>query len=176
MAFKLAGAQVGGRGQKLPEGRFRVALQKITAKTSVNKKAKTQGDDYSIVEFIVREVYSQKAVSAPKPDKSTLVIGEVAPDMRRSWSMNMKNDASAGNLVQFCAATLGIDPHDAMAIKEAQGDDEGFWDGVYENISGETNPCLDSELIVETSLVFTDSGWPFMVHDWTPVPAEEKAA
>jgi hypothetical protein len=176
MAFKLAGAQVGGRGQKLPEGRFRVAIQKITAKTSVNKKAKTQGDDYSIVEFIVKEVYSQKAVNAKKPKDGNLVIGEVAVGARRSWSMNMKNDAAAGNLVAFCAACLGLDPHDDPALKEVAEGNEEFWDETYEELSGETNPMLDKELIVETSLVETQDGWPFMVHEWTPVPAAEQAA
>jgi hypothetical protein len=185
MAFKLAGGQVGGRGQKLPEGKFEVALAKITAKTSVNKKAKTQGDDYSIVEFVTKRIINQKAVNAKKPDGSTLVIGEVPTEARRSWSMNMKNDASAGNLIAFCAATQGVDPNDGKALAEAATGEDGkvnpdFWDEVYATISGEgtgDNPCEGLRLIVETTLVYTESGWPFMVHAWTPVPAEgEKAA
>ena len=118
--FKINNSKVGFGGTKLCLGKFRVALQMIGSKISEDKKNKTNGDELAVLEFIVKEIYNQQAVSEEQPNKSRLVIKENAVGQRVGWSWNTKKDATGGNLISFCAAYVGVDnPQDAGEVDAA---------------------------------------------------------
>lgn len=172
--FKLNKAQIGGRGAKLPEGRFKVKLRAIKAKESKNVRAKTKDDPISIVEFKVIEIANQKAVEH-QHGKQNISIQPTEVGASRSWAMNMTKEASPGNLLGFCVAVSGIDPSDAKGIREAWDEDNGGpvdWDKFYEFAAGEDNPFGGEdglEMWVEVKPVITEDGFCFLVHDWAPV-------
>ena len=173
--FKLKGAEIGGQRGKLCKGKFRVRLLAIKAKESTNKKAKTQGDDVSIVEFKVLEAIGPQEAIVHKHLNQSVNFQPVEPGMKRSWSMNMKNDASAGNLLAFLAAVAGIDPSDTKAFNgahDAEKDAPVDWDEFYEFAAGPENPFGGEdglELFVETDGKITEDGFMFVTHDWAPV-------
>lgn len=170
--FKLNKAEIGGQRGKLPKGKFLVELRRIKAKESTNKKAKTQGQGISIVEFTVLEIVGQQEAIVHKHLDQNVNFQPVEPGMKRSWSMNMSNDASGGNLLAFMAAVAGIDPSDSKAFKAAWDKDSGGpvdWDKFYEFAADEDNPFEGLKLWVETDPKITEDGFCFVTHDWTPV-------
>lgn len=197
--FKIKDSKVGGNiPAKLCEGKFRVRVELCKGKKSENKSFGTAGDPLAIVEFTPREIYNQSAIDEPKQTKDGEPVGKervvykaVSIGQRLGWKLNMKEDAACGNLVEFCAAAIGVEnPRDvaqveaaipraleyceAMGVKGATNDDEiGAWGYLFEGFC--SHPDVIPELLVETRFKRTNKGFSIMVHDWAPLPGASEA-
>ncbi len=176
----LDATKINGGGKKLPEGRFRVRLEKILAKDS--KRFDTPGAKV-IVEFDVLKVHNKTASVAW--DGATLDANE---GDRCSYTIDMaKGDIAIGNATAFTAACMGVDPSDPAALKAAKdpsgalmstADADGYngWSHAFSQLQGDDNPARGIELEVSVRKQSTAKGRTIMVHSFSPAKDEQAAA
>ena len=174
--LKLDAAKIGGGGSKLPEGKFRVKLEKVLEKDS--KRFTTPGTKV-VVEFDVLKVYSKIPSVSWKGE--TL---DANPGDRRSWTIDMaKGDIAIGNATAFTAAACGIDPGDPAALKAAKDpngvlmsavDSDGYngWSKAFAQLCEPNNPGRGIELDVVVRKETTEAKRTIMIHTWSPCTAE----
>ena len=106
--------KIGSRGgEKPPPGRYVFGFQVAKSDISENKKARTNGDQLVIFEFVVVRVLSG---GEPKPDWQGNI--RTAPiGARRSWVLNMKGDRSLGQLNEIALFLHGVNARDPSELR-----------------------------------------------------------
>lgn len=153
--FQLNDSPVGGgRGPstRLPTGRYRVRLEKSKVLDSVNAGRKKT---YFITEFTVLKVFEG---GKAQTDKHGNQFPETKEGDFRSWSLDMSNTSSPGNLNEFLAAVDGTDPQDPEALKAAEID----FDSLLDTALDSKNEMRGAEVEVQVGLKGTKAGNDFM--------------
>jgi len=150
----IGNAAVGQGGNYLKSGH-----QYLVEVLRALMKRGRQGEQFFIVELLIHE-----------SDDSTN-----PPGFRASWTVNMKHDASLGNIKWFLGACYGIPVADKQRL------DTEITSQVAEFAVSEQNPLAGRLLEVAVHEVPTRAGGKFSKHDWAsttrqPNPAARAAA
>lgn len=150
----IGNAAVGQGGNYLKSGH-----QYLVEVLRALMKRGRQGEQFFIVELLIHE-----------SDDSTN-----PPGFRASWTVNMKHDASLGNIKWFLGACYGIPVADKTRL------DTEITSQVAEFAVSEQNPLAGRLLEVAVHEVPTRAGGKFSKHDWAstmrqPNPAARAAA
>lgn len=151
----------GARGPRIKaEGRHRCEITKVHLIESKNPK--TRGKTYYVAHFIVHQT---TAGQEELGDQRVLVGKEY------TWSNDLTNEFfGLANAKQFVAAVAGTDPRseDAQEIGERDMLESLGYDPDKPNAEPGASPLVGELVTLETEKRKTQSGFDFMVHQWSP--------
>jgi hypothetical protein len=105
-----------------------------------------KGDVFTIAELVVHESDDSKN----------------PPGFKASWTVNMKHDASLGNLLAFFGACMGIPAEDEVRLRKE------ITSAFCEYAVSPQNPLKGKLVEVEVHEITTKAGTPFSKHIWKP--------